>query len=120
MQASLGHCDFNSPTEGEACSVCGHKLRMNFHTTPQRECDGPPCPYLGPVIERDGVPIKVKCGCTKKDQEHMLPSHKCEVFGRCLPSARFTDEQAKLWRERYEAGMYAICLWCPLKCSPQE
>jgi len=86
--------------------VCGKKVTLRN-----------PCPHLGPAIKRDGVVVKVKCNCTKEAQDRMLPAHECSKFGRCLPTARFNEEELKAWEKRDEAKLYELCQPCPLRSS---
>jgi hypothetical protein len=71
----------------------------------------PQCPHLGPPIERDGITVKEKCGCSGREQEQPHAAHECALHNRCLPTLRPVDKQK--WLERPEAAIYRACALCP-------
>ncbi len=101
---------------GVICLGC----RAKRPTERVRACPqpAPPCPHLGKPIERDGVAVRVKCGCSKKNQKRMMPAYKCEVRKRCLPTAKFSLEQLASWSERPEAELYQLCQTCEDRQAP--
>ena len=76
------------------------------------------CLHLGPAVARDGVNVKVKCGCSSKEKELLHAAHECAVHGRCLPTLVPTDLAA--WQARKpESEIYHLCHGCGEKeCSP--
>lgn len=113
----MERCKFEVNDDGILCVVCGRVVQGVFVATAIAGCRKPACPHQGPPIIREGVTVKVKCGCTQKDQERMLPVHECSQFKRCLPSTSFTPDQVEKWQARDEAAIYSVCQLCPL--NPQ-
>lgn len=92
------------------CVACCHRLPKGAPDTTRRNCTGPPCPHLGPPIERDGVTIKVKCGCNGREQERPHAAHECAIYKRCLPTLIPADLAA--WEAREESQLYHCCHGC--------
>ena len=125
-------CDWYTIGDSFACHNCGtiraSKVRRfcvikrpnsSLASRPTRriwgntgEYNGTKCPHLGQAIERDGVALKVKCGCSKQQQQRMMPAYHCNLHKRCLPTARLNGEQLTKWGERPEAELYKLCQTC--------
>lgn len=89
------------------CSHCGHRLPAGIGDDTHKTCNN--CQHLGPTIEREGITIKVKCGCNEHDQPHV--AHECAKFKRCLPTLIPVD--LKAWEERKpESDIYHLCHGC--------
>lgn len=99
-------CEWRKDGVKFACVRCGSTRKTKVN----RNCRNP-CPHLGPEIQRNGVTIKVKCGCSQKEYDQPHASHKCELHKRCLPTL-FPADPAK-WLEREEAASYMACSLCP-------
>lgn len=107
------NCSFQIEGEGQRCQRCGFFARVPADRNLVRACSK--CPYLGDPIERDGVAITVKCNCGKKKEKNMfLPTFRCDIFRRCVPTANMTDKQLAKWAERDESRMYGLCQLCPI------
>lgn len=104
-------CEFPSLVCGTACYHCGYTLKKDYEVQPYRNCPGPPCNHLGIPIERDGVTIKVKCGCTGKEHDQPHVAHECTLYNRCLPTLRPADLAAWLARKP-ESDLYHLCHGC--------
>jgi len=104
-------CDLR---DGKCCH-CGWRNATGFPDAEvSRNCKGLKCHHLGPTIEREGITVTVKCGCTKKEHEQPHAAHSCEVYGRCLPTLVPLDLNA--WQERQpESSIYRLCFNCPDK-----
>lgn len=104
-------CNFDSLEKGAACTICGVILAKSYSHKPLRNCIELPCPHLGSPIERDGVTIKVKCGCNGKEHEQPHTAHECRLYNRCLPTLVPADMAA--WKERLpESTIYHLCHGC--------
>ena len=76
---------------------------------------GTPCPHLGPQKQRKGTGLSVRCGCSGKERELVLPVHNCDQFTRCLPSFRPTNQQREeLEKIGSDTLLYKWCCDCPL------
>lgn len=101
------------------CEQCGLEVefRGKFYRHNCKAFAPPPCPHLGPAIERDGVTIRVKCGCNGKEHDQPHVAHECALFKRCLPTLIPVDP--KVWQERKpESDIYHLCHGCDRAATP--
>lgn len=85
---------------------------------PPPEPAPPPCPHLGPAIQRDGIVVKVKCGCSGQERDQQHAAHECAIHRRCLPTLIPAD--LKAWEERKpESDIYRLCHGCDRGSPPQ-
>lgn len=74
------------------------------------------CPHLGDPIERDGITIKVRCGCNGKERDQRYAAHRCDKHKRCLPdlipTKELLDKRASGEIDS-DVQLYAWCHGCP-------
>lgn len=110
------NCEFIELPQGfQQCRHCGRKYKYTGRLI--AVCITP-CPYLGPPIERDGVTLKVKCGCNGREHDQPRAAHECGLYKRCLPTLRPAD--LKAWEERPESKLYRCCHGCDRGISAES
>lgn len=109
-------CVFLTAEKGAECQACGYQLPMDFPAPPGRTCQAKKCPHLGDPIERDGITIKVRCGCNGKERDQRYAAHKCGKHKRCLPDLITTKElldKRASGEIDSDVQLYAWCHGCP-------
>lgn len=64
------------------------------------------CVHRGERLRRVLLP------CLRRGKRKPKPVFACAIYGRCLPSVTFSDEQIAWWREQPESKMFALCYGC--------